>query len=218
VGLLREIEPSLQNVPVYLLSEAEWPSNDNSLDCLAYTGPFLDVAMSDYLLERGRWLGEGFATVLFLDRINCGMENLLGVLLHELAHWSLFAPRISRFDDAYVYSDLTRRLIAEANNERKLVELSLPPWEDHGLDFVRNGVHLWHRATAICPEIKPFHLSYSGPYYDCGEHVWPALMKDELRDLRDVPIRSIREHVLPNKLLPFWECLTAWWHPIAAIK
>jgi len=80
----------LEGKPVYLLDFSELVEYDSRLhggNCGAWTSRFCDLILCDFLSNRGRWNGRGFAAVFHVDMHGKNMPLLLGSVLHELAHF-----------------------------------------------------------------------------------------------------------------------------------
>jgi hypothetical protein len=210
IRIIGEIEPTLRDIPIYLVDVAEFDLRDKALDCLGFTGPLLDIELAHQLSQRGRWRGPGFAAALYVDRIGNRFADLLGVVLHELAHWMTFADRVSRFDgDLPTLSRLASQAIEEIYRLEATNPTHQPEWYGHELPFIRAACHLAHRARQVC-DVKPWHLRFSGPYYSgLYEERWLDLLGDELQDRSGEPIKHILRSRPPKPFKGLFEALTS---------
>jgi hypothetical protein len=145
-----------------------------------------------------------------MDRIGNRFADLLGVILHELAHWLTFAGRVSRFDgDLPTLSRLASQAIAEVYALEASNPTHRPEWYGHELPFVRAACHLAHRAGQVC-DVKAWHLRFSQPYYSgLFEERWLDLLCDELQDRSGEPIKSILRSRPPKPFTALFGALTS---------
>jgi len=209
IRIINAIEPTMRDVPIYLVDVAEFDVRDKALDVLGFTGPLLDIELAHQLDQRGRWRGAGFAAALYVDRIGNRFADLLGVVLHELAHWLTFADRVSRFDgDLATLSSLASQAIAEVYALEATNPTHHPEWYGHELPFVRAACHLAHRAGQVC-DVKPWHLRFSESYYNgLREEYWMTVFSDELRAAETKPIKRIVRSRPPKQAQALHRSLT----------
>lgn len=212
-NLIRAIDPGMDGIPVYLIDAREYQVDDVGYACEGYTAFFLDLQLSCQLAERGLWKGDGFATVVFLDRIGTAQRFITGVALHELAHWLTFPDRPALVGDVAAVAAVADEICKFANDADAKATQPRPPWHRHGADFVRACCHLIHRASKFDSELAPWHAKFSAGYYGVDEVVWMRILQSELRDLERLPVRAILQMTPPRDFAELHRLLTEWWQP-----
>lgn len=213
--LIRQVEPSMAETPVYLLNADEFGVVDMPPDVLAFTSYLLDLQMAKRLDDRGAWHGPGFAAVVFGNRIPAIPRFVAGACLHELSHWLTFPARPSFVGDDLAETAAIAATVFELATEAEHdTQEERPQWFKHDPDFVRAATHLAYRAGRLDPEIRPWNLEFALRYYGLDEMAWMRVLADECRAMADVPIRDILTTEPPRDFLELVRLLTAWWdHP-----
>lgn len=210
--LIRNVEPSMGETPIYLLDADEWEGVDMPLDLLAFTAYTLDLQQAKRLNDSGVWRGPGFAAVFYTDRLPKIAKFVAGTALHELAHWLTFPPRPAlETNDLAKTSAFASELFELATKFDVEDEKPRPPWHRHESDFVRAATHLAYRAGRLDPEIRPWNLEFSQRYYSVCELAWMRVLADECRAMADVPIRDILATDPPRDFAELARLLTGWW-------
>lgn len=212
-NLIRVIDPGMRDIPIYLIDAREYQVDDVGYSCDAYTAYLLDLQLSCQLAERGLWKGDGFATVLFPDRIGTAQRFVTGVVLHELGHHLCFPDRPALVGDVAAVAAVADEICRFANDADAQITQPRPPWLRHGADFVRACCHLIHRASKLNSELAPWHGKFSSAYYSVDEVVWMRILQDELRELEQLPIRAILQMAPSRDFAELHRLLTAWWQP-----
>ncbi|HUG89249.1 MAG TPA: hypothetical protein VML55_00340 [Planctomycetaceae bacterium] len=196
-SICRSVCPELS--AVYIVLRAELNSSfDQCGRCLGYTSPFLDVQLEPFLERDGRWAGRGFATVIYEDAILAAWRArrpgfdvdwlLTTVVLHELAHHT---ERGRSWRHKLAVELAERPLKDWANTgppklsrEFLSFDADLPPWHNHGAEFIRSAIHVVHRAWTLCG--FPIH---SQQIDAAGELYGLASIGDYAHALGDEPAR-----------------------------
>jgi hypothetical protein len=211
--LLREIEPSLSESPVYLVDSTELPDTQRD-NVRGKTGLWLDLQLANHLTEMGRWQGCGFAAVVCVDRIPATFRDVAGVVLHEAAHFLTFpAKRTEDYSSELAeWSTLLAKAVPLINADTDARRDSEPPWFQHEQDFIRAACHLAHRAGLILESIRPSHLCYDR-YYGVTEQTWMASLERELKSMERISIREVLTVDPPSDFRELHSYLTkGWWH------
>lgn len=206
--MLREVEPSLQSSAVYILDAKEFDPLERPSDVLAWTGFLCDLQVSDALRERGQWQGEGFAAIVYFDRILNSQRHLAGLVLHELAHWLTFPKRSSPYSE--LDAATATEWVAAATDAADAATNDDPPWMRHEPPFVRAACHLAYRTMKRF-DISPHYLSFSQTYYDVGEWVWMRTLASELPAMEHASIRDILQTEPPAEFSDLARILMGWW-------
>jgi len=158
--LARQVVPDIGNTPLYLVAASEpgLPVEYRCYGCRAFTSTWLDVGLSAWLKDQGRWQGRGpaivvnaaalrteaatdadgdedFADMLFRDR-------LTAVLVHELGH-VVEAPfdltALENFDQATTEATAVVHEWVTTDPPTRQA-----PWHGHGADWLRLVIHTQH--------------------------------------------------------------------------
>ena len=166
--IAEQLAPELQTVPFYVLAQpAELPT---PLETVAYCIRGRDIALRDFLRQRGEWKGYG-AAIVFVDQIDDRLQ-FLGTLLHELGH----ALPATTWSDTEPTAEERERQIAAV---RKWADDPAPhkerePWTGHGLQFVRRVLHLHYRSLWHGIAVPLAALNAAGSYYGLSP-IWRYL-------------------------------------------
>lgn len=208
--LLRTVATEdLRNFAVYVADYQDTPDAFRDPLCKGYTSPLLDLQLQPWLESRGEWAGRGFACVVDAERFPT-FPDLAGALLHEFAHW-LDGPLPE--DDDRLAESLAEPLTTcmAANHRLPLAERSyyqpnLPPWHQHGSQFVRACCHLANRAGALVASIRPRHLVFGKAYGLASEQTFMNALASELSNRGS--IREILTTQPPQRFTDLWETIT----------
>jgi hypothetical protein len=190
VAWLRSIVPELDGVPLYLRSANEIDAGHSLRGAAAWTGWNIDLCLKPRLEKAGEWHGRGAAIVLS-EAWNSFPETLQrGILLHEAAHilenwgsWNddpqelSFLAELSIIPGGIEYLDSSHFAVHGTERYDKAAALKL----QHGLAFVRAGLHLWARCFW---DIPSSHLLLSGDGYSIDD------------DQRGVAIQALKSELL----------------------
>lgn len=199
---LRAIAPEdLEGFGCYVVSSSEIQQQYPSLNregVLAYTSLHLANALRPWLESVGRWVGDGFATIVYRDQIPTWPE-VLGVVVHEFAHWLTSDPIPEQMpDDALA-------VVAEYAASDSTTTLA-PPWAGHGPEFQRAACHLAVRAEKVLESVRPSLLRFSKPYTGISEPTIVSLLRDEV-DSYSGPIRDLIKQPEPKQFAELWDSL-----------
>lgn len=213
--LLRHVAPDdVAGLPIYLVDADVVRSHDERLcgpsHCIGWTSPACDLLLHSYLTSVGQWQGRGFACVVHSNEIT-SMPNILGVVLHELAH-GLDAglptsTEVTDEDKPYTKPEMLQlREYFRDEQSRKL----LPPWHDHSERFVRSCCHLAWRAGQVFESVRPNHLSFASNYHPLpyNELAFMRSLEHELKARSTEPIKAIIESDAPRVFVDRWAAAT----------
>ena len=164
VQFCRSIAPELARAPLYVIESDGLPADlaetVSACGFLGGTAPRLDLTFRDAIAD---WQGRGVAVVLNCPGIRDEAERVTGtatdqaiavvkrrVLIHELGH--VLGERQPPYfaavesppppDIAGAMGAARAALVADYSNPE------LPPWHDHGTDWLRATLHLAERARS----------------------------------------------------------------------
>lgn len=215
--LIRCICPDMKGIPIYLVDFQEVETTAPELRAglnLGWTSKVCDLLLCDYLSQQGRWKGRGFAAV-----IQCSLlparRYLLGVVLHELAHYLTFKPMQDKLP-VLPERQLSLELLSWLPKSWALPEpdpeetsSNLPRWYGHESEFIRTASHLAHRAEQVVAAVKPMHLNFGKAYYGSlfSELTWMTTLQTELDNTAET-IREILAQAAPEQFQKLWQCAT----------
>ena len=174
---------------------------------LAWTSHLLPTTIRPWLESQGRWIGDGFATVVHQDRIPTWRDTL-GCCVHELAHWvsddrALKVPDIVTSELAELYATALRDW-----SDGYIMPSEKPTWFQHEAPFVRAACHLAHRANQVVESVRPKNVHFAARYY-----AWPFTEENFMRSLISEleatgSIRDILKTAAPDEFTELWNAAT----------
>ncbi len=208
---LRETSPDDfgPSVPVYVLGRDELPEEHWQDGSLAHV--CFDLELQPFLESRGAWIGRGYAAAFDLERIP--PNELAGVFMHEASHWLCGSDPLGSNDSEMRLATAAGWRPAEEPLAEFLQhigppdESGLPPWEQHGLQFIRAAMHLWGRFEGRVPLAS---LRLGGPQYGLSDwRVYRGRLEEEVYQHRTGSIRSVLATPCPPKAVELFELDTA---------
>lgn len=200
---LREIAPDdLDDRGCYVVSMEEIKREFPELrreNVLAYTSQYLSTALQPWLENQGRWVGDGFATIVMRQDIPSWRE-VLGIVTHELAHWITSEP-FQQTDQRKAFFEVAK--YAATDNSKS----QYPPWLHHGRDFCRASAHLAARAVEVVEAVRPSLVRFSKQYCDVSEPTMLTLLATEM-DYRG-SIRELLKQPAPERFCQLWDEIEA---------
>lgn len=215
--IARNVIPDLRGVPLYLVQPGAGSLVTPKL-VAGFRGLYrrgLDLTLRSMLEEEGRWNGPGVCVVV--DAFMCfavsahdddGLREVVGVTLHELAHW-LDMPGVAEYpSDDYSYPQFVA-----CCEERSSVACASPEYPPfflaHGEEFIRLAAHLWYRAghgggMHLQPRSLAFGNSYPG--LECLPSPLEIIdsLRDELELFDDFPLRRVAALPQPAEFTALW--------------
>lgn len=215
--LALQVAPELSGSPLYIV---EPPNGYSALPQVkAFTLKAIDYKIRRALIERGGWSGPGAMIVLNTGQLTDD-ESLTGALLHELGH---NVPATAPPADHEPTAD-------EAAKQVELIAFwaalpadtsdGAPPWQPHhGLGFIRNCLHLMHRAALLGIELPFPAVQFAGNCYGLsGAWRYAHALGDEPARMIGATFAAITETQLPTEFAELWAADVAAWHRGQAIR
>jgi hypothetical protein len=172
---LRSIVPELGGVPLYLRSASEIPAGHSLRNAAAWTGWNIDLVLKPHLQASGEWHGRGAAIIVSQSWDSFPETLQRGVLLHEVSHvlsnwgsWNDDPSELSLVEELSLipggieFLDESHLAVHGAERYDKAATIR----RQHGLAFVRAGLHLWARC---CWEIPLRNLLLFADSYSLGD-------------------------------------------------
>ncbi len=191
--------------PVYIVLVSALPKCQQRLVLYACTGPALDLYFRD---DIPNYRGRGPCLLIndfeFAACPPLYHSSVTALAIHEAAHvlvggWEFeddaaveLAPRVRRA----MHSFLTERPAS--------IEIEDEIESDHGPDWIRCSIHLWHRSKRLMRDLSlAVVLKQSLPAWDSSG--WALSLGDELERFERKPIRDVLREPIPDKLQSMWK-------------
>jgi hypothetical protein len=203
---LRQLAPAdLADKPLFCVGFSELPKALRPAGCGGYTAPGFDVVAKDVIGPRWR---EGGAAIAVDDTgasVPPTFDSLFAVGIHELAHvlvdfdgWLRQpAPQVPPTKEWFALS-LTFAVQHAVRDPARYAET-------HGPAFTRVALHLIARARRLRHEVwAPLTVDGGLRFLRCCRNV----LRQELRRLRDAPLRDIIATPPPPAYQALWARVT----------
>ncbi len=180
----------------------------NGSGALAWTSFLLPITIRPWLESQGRWIGDGFATVVHRDRIPSWIDTL-GCVVHELAHWVSDDRALDVHDEIPVeMAEQFAMALRDWSDRGDDAPRANPTWFQHEAPFVRAACHLAHRANEAVEAIRPKHVRFASMYYPWpfNENMFMTAIESELDRVGSV--RTILQNTAPKSFVELWEAAT----------
>ena len=194
--LCRAAAPEI-TAPVYLMMHPD--TLPRPKDCRAYASidAVVDIPLRDALVQQGRWRGPGLCIVFMeFSRV---FDDMLGILLHELAHGLPARKFFDAIDTPVIRALHYARAVEWAND-------TSPDTDTHGIDFVRACLHLhfravWHGHRTIPPN----RLCFAGANYEMSsDYHYRQAIGDEPSRMLDATFSEILAAEPPAAFSDLW--------------
>jgi hypothetical protein len=175
---------------------------------LAWTSFLLPTTIRPWLESQGRWIGDGFGTVVHRDRIPTWIDTL-GCCVHELAHWVSDDRAIEVRDQIPVeMAEQFAMALRDWSDRGEDTPRTNPTWFQHEAPFVRAACHLAHRAGQVAEAIRPKHVQFATQYYPqpFNEETFMSSLSSELDSTGS--IREILRSDAPDEFTELWTIAT----------
>lgn len=213
------IAPELARHPFYVVRSDDdgLPPEYRLYGCHGLHAPFLDVALSGWLRDRGRWQGRGPAVLLNVEALKAEAVRDVGadqdladellrgrvyaVFAHELAHVAELGVDLWEFtnlDAASRHAGQVVRCFA-ADDYAPAVE----PWHGHNAVWLRLLGHVVYRAERLLDQRLP-------TWWVCGDYGltsfvgYRATLDDEPERMANEPLDTIRDTAPPRSFIELW--------------
>jgi len=144
---LKTLDPNRADKPLYVLDSAEVADVVDLNGCYGVTGLSLCATCRPTLERLGLWRGYS-QFIMILDVPRTAPESLLSFAAHEYVHCCQHAELVTRFNN--LMGETTVAATLNQPYEHLIVNWERPrPWHDHGPDFGRLAIHLYHRARRL---------------------------------------------------------------------
>lgn len=194
-----------RDATIYTFTRDELPQEHWFPGSVAHV--LLDVEIQPWLGSLGVWNGRGYAAAFDLAQLPG--DALPGVYCHEAAHWLCgLLPTAN--------SEHRLAAVAGWNDSKEpladfLKSIDRPPmlwpWDEHGLDFIRAGLHVWSRFDGLTSLAG---LRLAGPRYGLSDfRAYRQRFDDELCQYRTGSIRELLKTPCPTEAVQLFEYDTA---------
>jgi hypothetical protein len=140
------------------------PSCHPAMGAYAWTtSGWMDFAIRRLLIESGEWQGPGALVVVDTALCERDAVDLLGLLLHEVAHMLPYKKPAADFEPTLPQIVAQAAAIVDVSEIK--TDGTIPPWHKHGLAFIRRALHLRYRAEVAGHEVAIPDLLIAGPQY-----------------------------------------------------
>jgi hypothetical protein len=201
--LLKAVAP---NLDTYVITSGEQSATAKAIpySWLGCTSNNLDLVAEDHLRERGDWTGR--KPCFFIDDENIfrhAYEHLLGVTLHELGH--VYTIGIDRRPSTPQRRECAQYCFAYAT-EKPDRHNDLPPFWEHGIEWIRRTLHLRYRAIHDAEVLIPLGFIINGDMYGLkhpmGEY-WHYVLP-ECQRLHKAELWELSIHRPPQEFIDLW--------------
>lgn len=216
--LIRSIVPELADGPLYVVqSDAGGLPSQYRNGFVGLHSPWLDVALSSWLRDRGEWRGRGPAVVVNAPSLRYDAERdagtdqafadelfqgrLTAVLVHELAHVVEGPIDRREFPELAAASRQATEAVRRwsADNTPPAV-----PWQGHGGDWLRLLAHVHHRAERLLDRRLPTPWVCGDNYQLAPYLAYRTALADEPERLRGQTFETIRNTAPPEAFVDLW--------------
>jgi hypothetical protein len=212
--LVLTVAPELAGAPLYVVNR---PANHPATGGIeAYTRPgIITWDVRDALIEQGAWRGPG-STIVFCQGVD--RSQALAVAVHEAAHllpMQALPPDVEPTDAMRAGQHAGIAMTLSQAIDESAVE---PRWvNDHGAAFVRNCLHLHHRAWLAGYEICLHKMACGGWRYDLSDGWrYKFAIADEPKRLEAATFAEIASTPAPGAFTALFQNDVAYWrsnHP-----
>lgn len=226
VDACRRVAPAdLAEQAVYVVPYSDVAESHPELarsEASGWTMPGLDLALRPWLATLGRWRGRGFACLID-DRLPRWL--VVGIVLHELAHWLTYQDQVMatcdedsagelvaehvgvvhpRRDGPGVLSVAVESAIAGARPLRVATPNAQERRDAHDLAFHRAAVHVRHRAKLAGIDVR--NLTFAGDAYGLSSPLsYIEALAEECECMVGEPIAGVLASPAPDQLAELWQ-------------
>lgn len=185
----------------------------------------LDSALRSQLEAEGRWQGPGVGIIVDAEACYAvagnddnGMRRVVGVTLHELAHW-LDDPEPAAAERT-TYHELLAAIDKHQRREAKPTRIP-PAFVGHGESFIRLCCHLWYRAghgggIVLPPRYLAFGNDYPSLEMLDSPLAYIDALGDELHVYLGLPLRGVATLPQPEQFTMLWDATLMQMFPTTA--
>ena len=208
--LALKVAPELSAAPLYFLPSLPSHYSRVAGACLAFATRRRDVQIRARLVADGRWQGPG-PTICFADQ-TLSLSEMLAVTVHEISH--LLPASEPQADSEPTGFDFAKNefvlAVASADSKRK----TLPPWHDHGADFIRRVLHTGYRGSVRGGHtFEIADVNFGGACYGLSSGVdYLVALGDEPARMVDATFQEVAATDTPAEFLQLFEHDTRKWN------